>query len=163
MLYFLLYSVLFAITAVLQTVLAPHIEILGAQPSFLLILIIIIALKHGALAGCFIGFMTGLCYDVYAPVEWFGAYSFSYCVIGFTAGQVGENFIKLNLAPKIIVLAVAELLKDILYFICISKNHSDILHYFIAFSFPNSIYTISLGAILFCLITPRREKKIIEI
>jgi len=160
MLYFLLYSVLFVIIAVLQTVLVPHIEILGAQPSLLLILMIIIALKHGALAGCFVGFMTGLCYDVYAPVEWFGSYSFSYCVIGFAAGQVGENFIKLNLVPKIIVLAIAELIKDILYFLCISKNSGDLLGYFTAFSFPNSVYTISLGAILFCLITPRMEKKI---
>jgi len=160
MLYFLLYSILFIITAVLQTVLVPHIEILGAQPSFLLILIIIIALGHGALVGCVAGFIAGLCYDVYAPVEWLGAYSFSYCVIGFAAGQVGENFIKLNLVPKIIVLAIAEFIKDILYFICISKNYGDISRYFLAFSIPNSIYTISLGAIIFYFITPKAERKI---
>ena len=151
-----LYVMLFFIAAVLETIVVPHIEIFGARPSFFLILTVTIALRHGSLAGCFAGFMAGLFCDVYASIEWLGAYSLSYCVVGFAAGQIEENFINLNLIPKIIVLSATELIKDILYFFCISKSSNDIWLSFVSISLPNSVYTITLGAILFYIITPRK-------
>jgi rod shape-determining protein MreD len=159
MINFILYSILFFVAAVLQTVIVPQIEILDAQPSFLLILTIIAALRHGTLAGCLLGFFSGLLCDVYAPIEWFGAFSLSYCVIGFAVGQIEESFINLNLLPEIVVLTVAYFLKDLIYYIAIGKKSDEILQAIAFVSGPNAIYTVSLGAIFFYLLKPRVKKK----
>jgi len=159
MINFILYFVLFIVAAVLQTVVVPQIQILNAQPSFLLILTVITALRHGTLAGCLFGFFSGLLCDVYAPVEWFGAFSLSYCVIGFVVGQIEESFINLNLLPEIIVLTIAYFIKDLIYFIAIKKNSDEILQAMISISFPNAIYTLSLGVIFFYLLSLGTKKK----
>jgi len=158
MINFILYFVLFFVAAVLQTVVVPQIQILNAQPSFLLILTVIAALRHGTLAGCLFGFFCGLLCDVYAPVEWLGAFSLSYCIIGFAVGQIEESFINLNLLPEIIVLTMAYFVKDLIYFIAIEKNSDEILQAMISISVPNAIYTISLGAIFFYLMSPMKKK-----
>jgi rod shape-determining protein MreD len=160
MLRFLAYLILFFVAAILQTVVVPRIEIYNAQPSFLLILTIITALRNGPLAGCFIGFASGLLCDVYAPVEWLGAYSLAYCVIGFVVGQIEESFIKLNLFLKIVVLAFADLIKDIIYFIAIGKSSNEIAQAMLSISIPNAIYTLVLGAVCFYLFSTKKEIKV---
>jgi rod shape-determining protein MreD len=162
MLKFIIYSVLFFLAATLQTVIVPVISIHGAQPSFLLILTVIIAIRHGALAGCLTGFVSGLLCDVYAPVEWLGAYSFSYCVIGFLVGQIEESFINLNLLLKIVLLFAVELIKDLMYFIAIGKSADETFQAFWSSSLPNSLYTICIGAIFFYLLSLLVSEKKVE-
>jgi len=159
MISFVLYAVLFFVAAVLQTVIVPQIEILNAQPSFLLILTVIAALRHGTLAGCLFGFFCGLLCDVYGPIEWFGAFSLSYCVIGFAVGQIEESFIDLNLLLEIIILAIAYFIKDLIYFIAIGKKSDEILQAIISVSLPNAIYTLTLGVIFFYLLSLGTKKK----
>jgi len=159
MINFILYAILFYVAAVLQTVVVPLIQILNAQPSFLLILTVIAALRHGTLAGCLFGFFSGLICDVYAPIEWFGAFSLSYCITGFIVGQIEESFIDLNLLPEIIVLTVAYFIKDLIYFIAVGKKSDEIFQAIIYVSGPNAIYTVCLGAIFCYLLSPRIEKK----
>jgi len=158
MLSFILYAVLFYVAAVLQTVIVPQIQILNAQPSFLIILTVIAALRHGTLAGCLFGFFSGLLCDIYAPIEWFGAFSLAYCIVGFAVGQIEESFIDLNLFPEIIVLAVAHFIKDFIYFIAIGKTSGEVLQAIGSISVPNAIYTVSLGAIFFFLMSPMKKK-----
>ncbi|MDR2732727.1 MAG: rod shape-determining protein MreD [Fibromonadaceae bacterium] len=160
MIKFIAYTFLFFLAAILQTVVVPHIEIQDARPSFLLILTIIVALRQGTLAGCSIGFVSGLLCDVYAPVEWLGAYSLAYCITGFVVGQIEESFINLNLFPKIIVLALADFLKDTIYFIAIGKTSEEILQALVSISLYNAIYTVSFGAICFYLLSPKMERKV---
>jgi rod shape-determining protein MreD len=161
MLRLIIYSILFFLAATLQTVIVPVISIHGAQPSFLLILTVAIAIRHGALAGCLTGFVSGLLSDVYAPIEWLGAYSLSYCAVGFLVGQIEESFINLNLLLKVASLLAAGLIKDLLYFFAIGKSGDGILQAFWEFSLPNSMYTIGLGAIFFYVMSLfESEKKV---
>jgi len=146
--------------AVLQTVVVPQIEILNAQPSFLLILTVIAALRHGTLAGCLFGFFSGLLCDVYGPIEWFGAFSLSYCIIGFAVGQIEESFINLNMFPEIVVLIVAYFIKDLIYFIAIGKKSDEILQAIVSISVPNAIYTVILGVLFFYLLSLGVKKKV---
>jgi len=159
MIHFILYLILFYVAAVLQTVVIPQIEILNAQPSFLLILTVTAALRHGTLAGCLFGFFSGLICDVYGPIEWFGAFSLSYCIIGFAVGQIEESFIDLNLFLEVIVLIIAYFIKDLIYFIAIGKKSDEILQAIISISAPNAIYTVILGAIFFYLLSLGTRKK----
>ncbi|MDR1812492.1 MAG: rod shape-determining protein MreD [Candidatus Fibromonas sp.] len=160
MLKFFLYVILFFVAATLQSVVVPQIEIWGAQPSLLLILTVMIALRHGTLAGCFCGFISGLLCDVYGPVEWLGAYSLSYCIVGFALGQIEESFIDLNLLPGIFVLAFADFFKDIIYYFAIGKAGDDILQALISLSAKNAVYTLCIGAVCFYLFSPRKQRKI---
>lgn len=157
---FFIYVFIFFFVATLQTVVVPHIEILGASPSFLLILTIITALRQGSLVGCVMGFTVGLFCDVYAPVEWLGAYSLSYCIIGFIIGLIEESFINLNLFPKVIVLFFADFFKDIIYFFAIGKSGNEIPELMLSVSFPNAIYTALIGTICFYLLTSKTKSKI---
>ena len=159
MINFILYLILFFVAAVLQTVIIPQIQILNAQPSFLLILTVIAALRHGTLAGCLFGFFSGLLCDVYAPIEWFGAFSLSYCIVGFAVGQIEESFIDLNLLLEIIILAIAYFIKDLIYFIAIGNKREEILQAMISLSVPNAIYTVILGVVFFYLLSFGVKKK----
>jgi len=144
---FLLYIFLFFIAALLQTAIVPRMEILGAQPSFLLILTVIVAFRHGGLAGCFTGFISGLFCDVYAPIEWLGAFSLAYCTVGFAVGQINESFINLNLFLQIVVLAIVDILKDIIYYFSVGKAIYDVPKMVLLFTLPNTLYTIIIGAV----------------
>jgi len=157
---FLLYAFLFFAAVILQTTVIPHIEIRGAEPSLLLVLTVVTALRHGSLAGCFIGFMVGLLCDVYAPVEWLGAFSLAYCIVGFIVGQIEESFINLSLFPKIIVLTLADFLKDAIYYFSIGKTSDDIPKIIFSLTLPNAVYTVAIGVVFFYLLSMKTEKKI---
>jgi len=157
---FLLYIFLFFIAALLQTAIVPRMEILGAQPSFLLILTAIVAFRHGGLAGCFMGFISGLFCDVYAPIEWLGAFSLAYCTVGFTVGQINESFINLNLFLQIVVLALVNLLKDIIYYFSIGKAIYDVPKMILLFTIPDTFYTIVIGTVCLYLFSHRMGRKV---
>jgi rod shape-determining protein MreD len=144
----------------LQTVIAPRIEILGAQPSFLLILTVITALRHGTLAGCFMGFISGLLCDVYAPVDWFGTFSLSYCVVGFVVGHIYESFINLSLLLQIVVLILADFLKNTIYYFSIGITTENIPNIISSLALPDTVYTVILGAICFYLLSRKTTRKI---
>jgi len=160
MLRFCIYAFLFYVVAVLQTVVMPHIKIMDAQPSLLLILTIITALRQGSLAGCIMGFMSGLLCDIYAPPEWLGAYSLAYCVVGFAVGQIEESFINLNLIPKLIVLVMADFLKDSIYYFSTGKSLDEIPAILALLTFPSTIYSACVGSIFFYLLSLQSEKKV---
>jgi rod shape-determining protein MreD len=160
---FFLHVFLFFITALLQTVVVPRIEILGAQPSFLLILTVIVAFRSGSLAGCCVGFISGLFCDVYGPTEWLGAFSLAYCIVGFAVGQINESFINLNLLLQVIVLILVSILKDLIYYFSIGKTVYEIFKIAPSFTLPNTLYTASIGVICFYLFShgTRRKSEVI--
>jgi rod shape-determining protein MreD len=157
---FFLYVFLFFIAALLQTVIVPRIEVLGAQPSFLLILTVMVAFRYGGLAGCLMGFISGLFCDVYAPIEWFGAFSLAYCVVGFAVGQINEGFINLNLFLQIVVLALVNLLKDAIYYFSIGITIYDVIGMMLSLTFPNTLYTASIGAVCLYLFSYGMGRKV---
>jgi rod shape-determining protein MreD len=159
MLKLFLYVFLFFIAALLQTVIVPRIEILGAQPSFLLILTVMTAFRHGGLAGCFVGFVSGLFCDVYAPIEWFGAFSLAYCIVGFAVGQINEGFINLNLFLQVVVLAIVSFLKDAIYYLSIGRTIYDVPKIVSSLTIPNTLYTISVGVVCFYLFSHNTRRK----
>jgi len=159
MLKLFIYVFLFFIASLLQTVIAPRIEILGVQPSFLLILTVMVAFRHGGLAGCLIGFISGLFCDVYAPTEWLGAFSLAYCTVGFVVGQINESFIDLNLLLQIVVLALSNFLKDVIYYFSVGKAISDVPKMVLSFTLPNTLYTVIIGVVCLYLFSQSMGKK----
>jgi len=155
----IIYTFLFFIAALFQTVIASRIEILGAQPSFLIILTVMVAFRHGGLAGCAMGFVSGLFCDVYAPTEWLGAFSLAYCTVGFIVGQINESFIDLNLFLQVVVLAMVNFLKDIIYYFSIGKAISDVPKMVFSSTLPNTLYTIIIGVVCLYLFSLTMGRK----
>ena len=52
----------------------PHFDV---APDFILIFVVVAALRQGPVAGMLWGFVAGFSQDVYAPVEWLGSQTLS--------------------------------------------------------------------------------------
>jgi rod shape-determining protein MreD len=155
----LLYALLFVVVAALQVALAPSIAIMGIKPDFFLILVVVAALRHGPLAGTVLGFVVGLSYDVYAPVEWLGAHALAFTVIGFVIGQLEENFLNLHFLPKAFLLALAAFVRDVVYFLAIGKSGDALPYLLLRESLPEALYTMLFAVVVFFFLDSRGSAK----
>ncbi|MDD5492025.1 MAG: rod shape-determining protein MreD [bacterium] len=100
---FVLILLSFIISLVLETTLFSRLSVYGAKPDFVLVLVILIALKNGSIAGQLYGFIGGLMQD-----------SLSYGVLGIQAmvkaiTGFGSGFLKNKLeenSPLLIMILV---------------------------------------------------------
>jgi rod shape-determining protein MreD len=83
-------AVMLVIAALLQTTVAPHIRILGANPDFALIIIVCVALMKGSEIGAVFGFLTGVMVAI-ALMEPFGLSAFVFVLVGYFAGRYAET------------------------------------------------------------------------
>lgn len=143
------FPLLFLITVVMQTTVSKWIRIFDIGPDFILIFIVLIALRRGAVVGAIWGFFAGFAIDVYAPVEWLGAQTISLLVLGFVVGQFEERFLTLNLGMKIGVLGLGFILCDIVYFIAVGIERSVAFNLLLTQSLPECLYTMLCGGIAF--------------
>lgn len=74
----------------LQTTIAPHIRILGANPDFALVIVVCVALVRGAEMGALFGFLTGSLVAV-ALMEPFGLGAFIFVIVGYFVGRYAET------------------------------------------------------------------------
>lgn len=153
------YPLVFVIAFVLQTALAPMIQIMGTAPDFLLIFVVFAALRHGALAGTFWGFLVGLTQDVYAPVEWLGAGALSLCIVGFLVGQLEEKFLNLNLITKVTTLGVAFFVSDMIYFASIGMDKRQMGSVLLHQSLPECLYTLLFGSLAFYFLYSHTDRR----
>lgn len=101
------------VAVLLQTTVAPHIRILGANPDFALIIIVCVALLRGAEIGSVFGFLTGVMTAVIL-VEPLGLSAFVFVLVGFFVGRYAETAdLSAGFAPLVGVF-VATLMADIL-------------------------------------------------
>lgn len=81
------YIITIVVCVLLQLAIAPVVAIAGAQPDFLLIPVMLIAMRSGAGAGGVAGFLLGLFYD-FAGDGVIGAMALVYCVCALVIGLV---------------------------------------------------------------------------
>jgi len=101
------------VAVLLQTAVAPHLRLLGANPDFALIAVICVALVWGSETGAVFGFLTGI-FTAIALMEPFGLSAFVLVIIGYFAGRYAETAdLPAGLAP-ILTVFVATLAADIM-------------------------------------------------
>jgi rod shape-determining protein MreD len=89
----------------LQAVIAPHLRVLGANPDFILIAMVCVALLMGAEVGAVFGFLAGVMGAV-ALVEPLGLSAFVLVLVGFFAGRYAETAdLPSGMAPILVVFA----------------------------------------------------------
>lgn len=151
---------LFLMCFVMQTTVAQWLAIFDAGPDFILIFIISVAIKHGPAAGVLWGFIAGFSQDVYAPVEWLGANTISFTILGFLVGQLEERFLTLNLPAKVGVLGFGFFLCDMLYFFLTGLEKEVVTNLFFSKTIPECVYTMVVGAVVFHLSIGKPKKHV---
>jgi rod shape-determining protein MreD len=85
----------------------PLLNLPGADPIPMLVLVAAFALVRGPFVGCVIGFWSGLVADLAPPsIHGVGREAFLYCLIGYLCGMAAGEIERSALAP-VIVVAVA--------------------------------------------------------
>ena len=138
----------FLVVFVLQTTLASWIGIGGIEPDFVLIFVVILALRHGPVSGMLWGFFAGFSEDVYAPVDWLGAQTLAFTCVGFGVGQLEERFLRLNLATKVALLGLAFMLNDLVYYVIVGVPQDEVGVFFLSKTLPGCVYTLFFGGLV---------------
>jgi rod shape-determining protein MreD len=106
--------VVLVVAVLLQTAVAPHLRLLGANPDFALIAVVCVALVKGSETGAVFGFLTGMLTAV-ALMEPFGLSAFVFVLVAYFAGRYAETAdLPAGLAPLVTVFA-ATLVANLLF------------------------------------------------
>ncbi|MBT2393432.1 MULTISPECIES: rod shape-determining protein MreD [Streptomyces] len=106
----LLSTTLVVVALVIQVSILARLQLPGAVPDLLLLVVLGLALVYGHMAGAFIGFGAGLLADLAPPADHAaGRYALVLCVIGYLAGLVRPDNGQLKSAtgPMAVVVGAA--------------------------------------------------------
>jgi len=148
--------IILAIAAVIaDSSLAPEIEILGARPDLLVLVVVYGSLALGARPATIAGFVMGLVADSEMP-EYLGLHALALGVIAYTCAGVWDRLVKTNVLVQCGVLLVAAMVHDVIYYGVYYRNHLDMLaRFLVRVSVPGAIYTAALGALVFVVAARR--------
>jgi len=144
----------------LQGVLAPHVGIAGTEPDFVFVVLLAFSMKHGSLPAVYLGFMVGLCQDLYSPSV-LGQNALCKTLLGFLSGLFNARMMSTDPLMKAVILVTAFLAHDTLYWLVDRATAGDIplsLLADLAFrSFPRAVYSLAIAAALYAWQRSRRQ------
>jgi len=151
-----------AVAAVLlDSAVAPEIELLGARPDFLVLLVAYAGLVLGARPATIVGFIVGLIVDAEQP-EYLGLHAFSLSVIGFASAAAWEHLVRGSLFVQICVLFGAALAHDLIYYVVYYRNHLDMFgRFFLRFGLIGGAYTALFAVLVFAVARARTWRAIV--
>jgi rod shape-determining protein MreD len=147
------------ILLVLQVTVLQLIRVYHAVPDLLIIYLVFVALKYGSMHAVVFGFIIGMMQDVY-NYPTLGATALANTVVGFIVGIFQEQFIRLDIISKILMLALAFVLRDVIYSMAIQLNSETILSVLKSRSLPHGIYTLIVGTLFFYINRSHRHKNV---
>ncbi len=143
------FPLLFLASVIIQTTLVSWISVFDVAPDFILIFVVVVALRRGPLVGMLWGFFAGFSQDIYAPVEWLGAETMALTIVGFIVGQFEERFLSLNLGTKVGVLGMGFIIGDVIYFLAIGEIKTRFVSLLLMNTLPDCVYTMLCGTLVF--------------
>ncbi len=123
------------------------ISIRGIVPDILLIYLVFVGTRQGALAGTLVGFFIGLFQDLYAPQD-LGINCLIKSLLGYLTGIAEDKIFHINELGKTVLLMATVFVNDSLYAL-LSSSLKASGWFFIAKSLPTTVYTVLIGMILF--------------
>lgn len=123
-------------------------EIRGATPDFLLILVVYGSIRAGALGGSVLGFLAGLLRDTLLLLH-FGLHALALTGIGYVVGKLRESLYLDAPAIDTVILAAAKLLLDVLVLAVVAGGAWKAFEMRFFWEAPASaLYTTLAGALL---------------
>lgn len=144
-------ALLAALAVIADAALAPEIEILGARPDFLVLIVVYAGLLVGTRPATILGFLVGLVADAELP-EYLGLHALALSAVGYVTGGIWEHLVRGNVLVQCTLIFGASLLHDVIYYVVYYRNHIDMLGPFLwRYGIPGALYTAVFGAVLFAL------------
>jgi rod shape-determining protein MreD len=144
-------AVLAALAVIADSALAPEIEILGARPDFLVLIVVYAGLLVGARPATIVGFLVGLFADAELP-EYLGLHALALSAVGYVTGGLWEHLVRGNVFVQCTLIFGASLLHDVIYYVVYYRNHLDMLGPFLwRYGVLGGVYTAAFAAVLFVL------------
>lgn len=114
---YLIMTILFFISLVLQSTLFSHLTVAGVKPDLVLVLVVFYALFQGPQEGALVGLIGGLLQDMMFG-QYIGLNALANLVIGYLIGLLERKIYKENLLIPTIILFLSTFLHEtILYFL----------------------------------------------
>lgn len=159
----LVYAISVIACALLQLAIAPAVAFFGATPNFLIIPVLFIALRSGAVAASVAGFALGLLYD-FAGDGVIGAMALAFVLTGLAAGLLGAN---MEVGPMMaavlgIVFSVVAALVFGLATALGSSAAGSVMGVLASYSLPCGVYTAvfaALGLATMTMVTPAESPR----
>ncbi|WP_371481560.1 rod shape-determining protein MreD [Kitasatospora sp. NBC_00315] len=110
-------AVLVLLGLVLQVSVFGRLQLPGATPDVLLLVVVGLAMVYGPTGGCLVGFAAGLLADVAPPSDHaIGRYALVLCLVGYGAGLLrGEHGRQRSVAGALLVVGGAAVVSTLLY------------------------------------------------
>ena len=133
--------VLLYLLIILQTTLAPAIEIGGIRPDFAFLLVLLVALHEGSAGGAIAGFAAGLFIDLNSAQS-LGVTSLVNSLVAFGVGSMADRLVRDSLATRVIVSLAATVVRDqLVVFLLLPGGFVASLKLFVLGSLPGGLYT----------------------
>ena len=149
------HALLTALALLIQTSWTHSIAIAGIRPDIILIVIVYIGIRSGQLEATIFGFMSGFLLDIYNP-EFMGVNACANSVVGFAVGYSRVGIVAEDLRVQVLVLLIASLLHDLIYFVLSSvSNPLKFVTAFFTYGVGTAIYTSIIGLMIVILVSIR--------
>jgi rod shape-determining protein MreD len=135
---------------ILQVALAPHLAVYGVVPNFIFLVVVIVALTQGPVAGGVTGLIGGLVFGLLGTGV-VGPYGLVLSVAGYTAGMLSANLFAEGWLLPVTVAAVASLAAEFAYGIILAALGSAVPFWqsVITIILPGALYQTALAVLAF--------------
>jgi rod shape-determining protein MreD len=133
----------FVVTALaLQVTLFARIEILGARPDAVLVVLVYLAFSFGAIAGSIVGFLIGLAEFAIMSTT-MASLPLAGTVVGFLVGRYGTKIMYENYLVQFAIIFVSVIVFDSINLVW--SVPSDLATNLVRWSIPGAVYTAVVG------------------
>jgi rod shape-determining protein MreD len=119
-------GILLLLLLILQFYVRPRLWSARVSPDFLLIGLMLFAMRSGAGAGALAGFLVGLIEDTLTPAR-FGAAALAHTVVGYLAATGRAVFFADNMLVNAAFVAVGLWVRDLIVLLVSDSNHRQLL------------------------------------
>ena len=156
----LLKLLLIALALLVQASWAKEIAIYGISPDAVLLVLVYIGISGGQIQGTLFGFFSGFLMDVYDP-QAMGVNALANSLIGFAVGYSRVGVVAEDLRVQALLLFLAGLLHDVIYFVFYAwSTPSDILSLIARYGVGSAVYTSAVGTLIFVILSIRIDRGI---
>jgi rod shape-determining protein MreD len=138
------------VAVLLQIIVAPHIAINGAVPNFILVVVVLTAMRSEVIPAVIAGFVLGLVFDLVTAGP-LGAMPLIMALLAYGASSLKKDLFEGNWLAQVLMLLLAaffgELLHNALY--SIIGYDRDFLASLLLRALPGALYDAVLGLIFF--------------
>jgi rod shape-determining protein MreD len=148
-----------AVAVILDSAVAPEIELFGARPDFLVLFVAYSALILGARPAIIAGFIVGLIVDS-EQHAYLGLHALALSLIGFGSAAAWEHLVRGSLFVQICVLFGAALLHDLIYYLVYYHYFDMFGRFFLRFALIGAAYTAALTIVIHAMAQVRGWRSI---